>query len=92
MAEHSAVNRRVVGSSPTCGARILSNNEEKATRIEWPLSFVPFFVPTGFGLCFLVDEFGYRRDGLFQESGFQGSGCNVKSLSADVAVGLHHLR
>jgi hypothetical protein len=40
MAEHSAVNRRVVGSSPTCGAKILSKLKEKASRESGLLCFV----------------------------------------------------
>jgi hypothetical protein len=35
MAEHSAVNRRVVGSSPTCGANPITN---------WGGKYLPFFV------------------------------------------------
>ncbi len=32
MAEHSAVNRRVVGSSPTCGARSIENGQQLAAH------------------------------------------------------------
>ena len=39
MAEHSAVNRRVVGSSPTCGAKFPSKYEDEATSLEWPSVF-----------------------------------------------------
>ena len=35
MAEHSAVNRRVVGSSPTCGAK-----KSKKGRLGWPPLFI----------------------------------------------------
>ena len=45
MAEHSAVNRRVVSSSLTCGANISNKMKEKATRESGLLSFVPLFVP-----------------------------------------------
>lgn len=36
MAEHSAVNRRVVGSSPTCGANLINNLRElKSSRFAF---------------------------------------------------------
>ena len=35
MAEHSAVNRRVVGSSPTCGAKVLNLGRPKGLPISF---------------------------------------------------------
>ena len=35
MAEHSAVNRRVVGSSPTCGANLSNVADVKTMGIGW---------------------------------------------------------
>jgi hypothetical protein len=55
MAEHPAVNRRVVSSNLTCGARFVRKVKERATRESGLLLFVPLFVPNGFRLAhFLV--------------------------------------
>ena len=49
MAEHSAVNRRVVGSSPTSGASKINNLEQsRATAKTAKVPIVPIFVPTLF--------------------------------------------
>src|SRR6266571_3828276 len=39
MAEHSAVNRRVVGSSPTCGAKFVRKIARRPVRRRSPLVF-----------------------------------------------------
>ena len=51
MAEHSAVNRRVVGSSPTCGAKKLQGKHKmKATVMVAFRRFVLRIVPKPLGL------------------------------------------
>ena len=37
MAEHSAVNRRVVGSSPTCGAKVLTWEDLRSSLLFYVL-------------------------------------------------------
>src|SRR5690606_33974834 len=70
MAEHSAVNRRVVGSSPTCGANIYNNLRELKGSLLLLHSF-----GVGFLVSFLHERvykdpirtamlYGRWRDGL----------------------------
>src|SRR5687768_12371012 len=43
MAEHSAVNRRVVGSSPTCGAKNIEENKRRGCRNRQPFPVCAVF-------------------------------------------------
>ncbi len=51
MAEHSAVNRRVVGSSPTCGAKL---DEGRRNRHQRPFVFAA--KPRNSAMRFLADS------------------------------------
>ena len=61
MAEHSAVNRRVVGSSPTCGANSYKRQRSPihralpstSNKISTPQSFKPCF--SGLSLACVLD-------------------------------------
>ena len=73
MAEHSAVNRRVVGSSPTCGANIYNELARQECRAF-------FIFPLLFPLTFRKPHFGSAaRSGALGGTGKQ----NVLSSGKD---------
>ena len=86
MAEHPAVNRRVVSSSLTCGANFPKQIKRKGRSQEWPFVFCAAICAKRFGCDVSVDQFSlnlYWR-AVDHEGWFQRRGCRVQCQPSNV--------